>query len=311
MGVTRGEASAAGLPYRRGMREPGLCVSAVYFARALHLQRRAAGGSLDMPALVLRKGDELALAVSSERHCVGWRHPQTGIRHRCPRLSLASSSAQCAECVRRERLVPCHRCIGERCANPARRQACIQPLNHLCYLAAWAPGLLKVGVARVERASERVAEQGPRAAVFLGRADGKEIRNMEYHCRRLGYPDRLALASKLEAWLEDDVSPAALYSELARAHAEIVRRAPGRWYSAPVRVEGLPAVETLTVRPRLLKRLAGERIRGEIVALNGNACIVRSDAGELVAFEGGALVGFELRALAEREIGQAQMALTF
>lgn len=288
------------------MKDTGLCVSARWSAGALALNFRAAG-NLDMPGLALSPGGEVALAISDERFCIGWSHPITGLPSSCPDQVVLKGSPQCEACAKREMMLPCHVCIGERCGNPSRRQECIQPDNHYCYLIALCPGVLKVGVARVERGPDRVAEQGARAAIFIGRADGKEIRNMEHHVKRLGYPDRLALSRKIDAWAEPAQNEA-LHQELERAHTEIRARLAGRWFKQPQRVE-VPALAQIADSPRLLLHMAGARIRGKVLGVYGNAVVVASDAGETVAFEGNALIGYQMRRLAENESGQSQLAL--
>jgi hypothetical protein len=285
------------------MEASNLCVSAYWRDDMISLSSRGS----DEP-LLLKAGEDCALATSEERWCVGWRHPLSGDTSPCPDgLTLQGGGSQCKECVDREVIIPCHRCTGERCGNPVRREKCIQPDNHNLYLAAFAPGLIKVGVARTERVLERVAEQGARAAVVLACADGKEIRNMEYHCRRIGYPDRLALSTKINAWstpAHDD----ALHLELERAGQELRSRLRGSWYKEPERLV-IPELQTLETKPRQLAHMADLRLRGQVVAVYGYTAIVHSDAGDAVAFEGSSLVGYWLRSLRSGEVGESQMAL--
>lgn len=288
------------------MQVPHLCVSAVWREedgdRHLSFSLRGLEDGLG-----LRLGDELALAMSEDRYCVGWRSPHSGDASHCPSDSFTRGSAQCEECQRREIIIPCHRCTGERCANPVRREQCIQPDNHRIYLAAFAPGLIKVGVAREERVRDRVAEQGARAAAVIGAADGKEIRNMEYHCRRLGYPDRVALSTKIESW-STEAQVDSLHLEIERAAKEIRSRLRGRWFREPERLE-IPDLPHLATRPRQLSQMSGVRLRGRVEGLYGHTVVVHTDAGDTLAFEGGSLVGYQVRRLAVSEVGQSQLAL--
>lgn len=258
--------------------------------------------------LSLSVGGSLAIAASEDRYCVGWRSPESGKATPCPDEAVTKGSSQCEACLRREVIVPCHRCTGERCGNPARREKCIQPDNHEIYLAFFRPGLIKVGVARSERINDRVAEQSSRAAISIGQADGKEIRNMEYHCRHIGYVDRVSLSTKLDAWAVP-AQREAMYAELEKAADAIRSRLSGSWYKKARRIDDVGDFPSLVKRPRQLVHMAGLRLRGTIEGIYGNLVVVLSDSGDNVAFESASLVGYRLRQLAPDEVGQGQMAL--
>jgi hypothetical protein len=286
------------------MDKAGLCVSAFWREEGVALTLRAD----DSHGILLQPGKEFAFACSTERYCIGWRHPISGDPFPCPDHAEVHGSSQCNACQTREVILPCHRCTGERCGNPVRRDACIQPLNHACYLEGLCSGLYKVGVAKVDRVYDRVAEQGARAAIIIAYADGKEIRNLEFHVRnRTDRPDRLALATKLQAW-STETQTEALYTELERAAVEIRSRLAGPWLKVPKRIK-LPELPKIDYKPRLLKRFSGVVLRGTVLAVYGNAVIVASDAGEVVAFEGSSLVGYQLRPLEVGEVAENQMAL--
>ena len=130
---------------------------------------------------------------------------------------------------------------------------------------------------------------------------------MEYHCRRIGYVDRVSLSTKLDAWAVP-AQREAMYVELERAAGEIRSRLHGSWYKQAHRIEvgDFPA---LVKRPRQLVHMSGLRLRGRIEGVYGNLMVVLSDSGDNVAFESASLVGYRLRQLAADEVGQGQMAL--
>src|SRR5690606_17361353 len=121
--------------------------------------------------------------------------------------------SQCPECFQRAVILPCLRCDGERCRNPARRPSCVRPKNHALYLCAFGPGAIKVGVARWSRRAHRVAEQGAREALIVARDDGQMIRRYERMVARSGIPDRLQPAERLRA-LAEPAEPDLLLGEL-------------------------------------------------------------------------------------------------
>src|ERR1035437_9835934 len=128
-------------------------------------------------------GDEVAIEVTRERSCIGYRAPDSGSLTPCPHGEKSISASQCLDCLTDAHILPCLRCTGERCANPLRRGDCVQPENHAVYLAAFGPGIFKVGVARWERRFERLAEQGARLALIVARDDGQQVRRVESQFR--------------------------------------------------------------------------------------------------------------------------------
>jgi hypothetical protein len=253
----------------------------------------------------LEVGAEIALAADMRR-CVGARLPGRSKLAPCPSGQSLRRGSQCPACFARSALLPCLRCTGERCGNHLRRSRCIQPANHYLYLAIVAPGLTKVGVARVERIRERLGEQGVRNALGLARLDGREVRLWEHRISQLGIRDRLPLPEKLHSWC-DDAPHVQLAEELANTAATIARRLPGPFLETPLQLPQppLPALERL---PRLL-RADDLSLRGTILALYGKTLIVQHEHGETVALDADALIGLELRTLDAEETAVGQMAL--
>jgi hypothetical protein len=281
----------------------GLCVEARWRASGLTLQLRdCEGRTREWP---LEVGEEMAVATAGRR-CIGARLPGRSKLVPCPESASLQRGSQCQACFTRSAVLACLRCTGERCGNPLRRGRCIQPANHYLYLGLVAPGLSKVGVARVERLSQRLGEQGLRQALLLARLDGREVRLWEHRIAQLGIRDRLPLAEKLAGWC-DTTSPERLREELDNLAARVARRLPGPFLDEPIAVE-LPPLAALERLPRLVRGTTLS-VRGQLLALYGTTLLVELEEGETVAVDGDALVGLQLREVAVDEQITGQLAL--
>jgi hypothetical protein len=271
----------------------------------LHLELRA---EQDKPLFELDPGDALAFAVNSTRTCIGARPPGASSLAPCPYQATHLNASQCDQCFASALMLPCLRCTGERCNNPARRSDCVRPENHAVYLASFGLGILKVGVARWERRFERLAEQGARAALIIARDDGQQVRRLEAQLRRAGIRDRIPPQEKLRA-LTRVASVTELERELQQALETTKLRTIGRW----IEPEGvsLPPAPLLKAQPRLLTPNKDFRLRGRIVAVIGQTLIIDSDTGEQVALEVTSLIGYQSRSLSEQEAGAGQLAMAF
>ncbi len=304
------------------MNTAGLCLNTWWQPGALAMQLEA-GGQREETALV--QGDSIALAVMGPRMCVGYRPPQQPEQIPCPDQTIASGSGpQCLGCGAREAILPCMRCAGDRCYNPKRRQDCIQPKNHAVYIAAYAPQVLKVGVARWERRLERVIEQGARAAYVVGQADGLAARRLEWQIsevyrqrerealrrgdedgvrRAKKLTDRLLPRTRLSAWAKNyDI--AQLQGEIQQELQMLQTRVITPWWlPEPLELE-LPVIPTFYPVPTLIDSAEGLMLRGTIESIAGQIMIVRSDTGQLLALSGRALPGYFLRPLADNDQGE-------
>jgi len=136
----------------------------------------AVTGAIDSPSLLvaedgtirresLATGTELAYSLG-RRHCAGALDGQ---------VHVECDAAETPYCDIHADDWPCARCIG----------SCEKPLpscdaEHAVYLAAFAPDVLKVGVTRLSRLSERLREQGAdRAAHLHTVSDGRIARRIE------------------------------------------------------------------------------------------------------------------------------------
>jgi hypothetical protein len=271
----------------------------------LHFEMRDAPEGKALVAI--SAGDEVALEVVGKRSCIGFRAPDSESLTPCPKSVEGIGASQCPDCFDSSKMLPCLRCNGERCTNPARRGECVQPYNHAVYLAAFAPGVFKVGVARWSRRFERLAEQGARLALIVARDDGQQVRRMESQFAFASVPDRLAPTEKLRAYTMAAPLPA-LEEQLRELYMATRLRVIGQWLREPHVVE-LPEMPVLEATPQLLRPHPGLRIRGRVFAVCGQILIMDTDVGERVALEATQLIGHRLRSLEGEEQGTGQMAM--
>lgn len=284
----------------------GLCTGVGLREDVLNLEVRS---DSNKPLWPLEKGDSLALSLDSSRSCIGSRPPGAKSLIPCPDDIQGISSTQCPECFEKAKILPCLRCTGDRCTNPSRRETCVRPDNHAVYLAAFAPDLIKVGVARWSRRQERLAEQGAIAGIIIARDDGQQVRRVETQIRKTGIPDRIAPTIKLQA-LTQKYNQNDLFDILEQARIHLKHRIRAEWLDQPEQLDfGLPIVRNQP--PRLLSPHEGLTLRGDIEEILGRTLIIGADVGETVALESQTLVGYHLRSLGEEEKAIGQMAFSF
>jgi hypothetical protein len=261
-------------------------------------------------------GKEFAFELDGGRRCVGSRPPGSPSLVACPTQASGISANQCPDCFAASVILPCHRCEGDRCANPARRGDCVQPDNHAVYLASFGPGAFKVGVARWDRRRERLLEQGARAAIIVARDDGQKVRRIESQVKRLRaddgtrpIPDKRNFHDKL-LLMTHAASRQQLTEELVALWPTVKPRVLGQFLPA-VEIVDLPALALLGQVPRVLSAAADLRVRGTIASVAGQTLLIDSDSGEQVALDAAGLVGYRLRSLDAGEVGVGQLALGF
>lgn len=243
--------------------------------------------------MIHRLAGRIDLRVGGPRGCVGYRAPGSPRLVPCDGAVDLASGSQCEACSARALMVPCLRCTGLRCGNPARRNDCVQLDNHAVYLASFGPGQIKVGVARWERRRARLVEQGAVAALVVARDDGQQVRRMEANVFGFGVADRSRGHDRLSSlWSGGDV--AALNSELARAADRLRRRLVGApWLSEPEVVD-LPAVGQLAAPVPPLRIQGNMPLAGRIVTHAGHWLVFERD-GALHAIDISSLVGFTVQ----------------
>ncbi|MET7982406.1 DUF2797 domain-containing protein [Streptomyces sp. NPDC005281] len=140
------------------------------------------GGGRTSP---LSPGRRVAFGVvdGGVRTCVGARG------NACPVRAVVSprgTGARCEECARLDRA---HSVAADTLAD--------DPRPYRVYLAWFGPGLVKVGITRVERGSARLLEQGAVTFSWLGQGPLMAARRTEELLRAaLGVPDRIPYADK-------------------------------------------------------------------------------------------------------------------
>ena len=178
------------------------------------------------------------------------------------------------------------------------------PLNHGLYIAAFAPGVMKVGVSKWNRTPTRLAEQGARAGLIVARDDGQLIRRTEDMIKSLGIKDKINHHDKLRS-MSSDVSLESLYEELDEVLKTLKRRMRAQWVD-PQRVD-LPIHPTLP-HTRMMNT-AGLSIHGAVEDTVGQLIVLKDEAGEYVAIDGSSLVGRYIDDLDKEESSNYQMSL--
>ncbi|MGW1890418.1 DUF2797 domain-containing protein [Streptomyces sp. NPDC002004] len=236
-----------------------------------------------------------------ERRCLGV--PRGGGWIRCPReaaVPARGTRAQCEECARMDRA---HSVAADTFAD--------DPRPYHVYLAWFGPGMVKVGITRVERGRARLLEQGAVAFTWLGRGPLMAARRTEELLRAaLGVPDRISYAQKraVRALLPPPLERAAELSEWHRAALAL-----GDW---PESLERLPCaisdhgevfgLEGLPAAGAVVSELTdGGVVAGTLIAVAGPDLHLREAAGRtggrVIVLDGRLLAGWRLEAVRERE----------
>lgn len=251
----------------------------------------------------LKPGQTINFTLSPERWCVGFDDPQGEVGP-CPEEALAEGGGRCESCTEKTRILPCLRCTGATCGNPARRSKCVFS-DHYVYLACYSETLFKVGVTRVERLERRIAEQGAWSAIAIAAAGGQEVRRLENAVMRAGWPDRVNMLGLLQDRpVDKDRS-----EELLRLQA---RRISERLPEERFVVDG-PFVYTADQFPSLEERPREinpdtDPLSGQIVGTRGGYLMLRVEE-QLLCVSLRGLVGRELSERQAPIAGPAQSAL--
>lgn len=253
-------------------------------------------------------GDEISFHVG-KRICIGYRAPGMDELAPCPDSVEGLNIAQCQGCFKRAMILPCLRCTGERCNNPARRSECVSPYNHALYLASFAPGIIKVGVARWHRRKDRLSEQGARAAIIVARDDGQMIRRHEHQIKKFGTLDRLSTRDKLK-YLHEHATTQELVEELESFLKKIKRRMNIDKWLPEHEVVDLPPVDlSEDIFPRLRSFTEGDTIHGTLLNIIGQALILSLDNGEIVAIEPKTMAGIRFIETENKKYTNGQIRL--
>ena len=254
----------------------------------------------------LSPGREINFELSAQRWCVGFDEP-AGTVGPCPDQALAKGGDRCERCADRTRLLPCLRCIGDRCGNPARRANCVFS-DHYVYLACYGTDLFKVGVTRIERFQRRILEQGALGAIAIAAAGGQEVRRIEYAISRAGWPDRVNMLPLLNQEPVDQEQA----EELLRLQARrIIQRLPEERIVSDgpfvYVADHYPVVDGMT--PRTLDP-ENDPLAGKILGIRGGWLLLQAGQ-ETVAVSLRNLNGREIKARESSVVGPAQGAFAF
>ncbi|MFG2308870.1 DUF2797 domain-containing protein [Streptomyces sp. NPDC048566] len=239
----------------------------------------------------LARGRRVAFGVpdGGVRTCVGARGHACAVR---AVVSARSTGARCEDCARLDRA---HSVAADTLAD--------DPRPYHVYLAWFGPGMVKVGISRVERGSARLLEQGAVTFSWLGRGPLMAARRAEELLRAaLGVPDRIPYARKraVRAALPGPDERVAEIGELhARVEAlgdwpESLRRAPFE----PVDHTAVFGLDSLSSVGAVVGGLApGGAIGGELIAAAGPDLHLATAGGAVVLdtrlLTGWALTGSE------------------
>jgi len=254
----------------------------------------------------LSPGQEINFELSAQRWCVGFDEPG-GTVGACPDRAPAKGGDRCEKCIDRTRLLPCLRCTGDRCGNPARRSNCVFS-DHYVYLACYGPQLFKVGVTRIERFQRRILEQGAWGAIAVAAAGGQEVRRIEYLIARAGWPDRVNMLPLLA---ESPVPEQEAESLLRLQSRRIVSRLPDERIVADgpfvYLAKHFPVIQGMT--PRTLDP-EHDPLAGTVLGIRGGWMLLQAGE-ETVAVSLRGLNGREIKMRESQVIGPAQGAFVF
>lgn len=128
-------------------------------------------------------GETLTLKSASELYCTGRYELSTFESFPCPDAAkvLDGKSATCYACFQFNAFNPSFYNLPVTALSHKQRLYNSQP--HVVYLAAFGPGMVKVGISHHQRIYDRWCEQGALAAAIIGRApDAYTAREMEVWC---------------------------------------------------------------------------------------------------------------------------------
>jgi Protein of unknown function (DUF2797) len=227
--------------------------------------------------------------MPGERCCIGYRPPEGGPQRLCPqwRALPAGGRAQCAECERREGRLEIVASDGSR--PPTGPRAGYLRSAHEVYLAAFGPGVLKVGVSGAGRTPLRVLEQGAPAALIVGQAeDGMAARRLEHSIGLLGARERVPARTKLRL-LYPPPEADQLLAALAEALDAMATHLPHGWpadvqrLDPPQPLDNTPVLglDALTSEPHAMAGPPTGAIRGRVATAAGALLIVEQPQASL------------------------------
>ncbi|HEY7834885.1 MAG TPA: DUF2797 domain-containing protein [Ktedonobacterales bacterium] len=223
------------------------------------------------------------LGAPGVRRCVGYHPPAGGPPLPCPewRALPPGSRSQCEACEQREGRLEIVASDGSR--PPTGPRAAYLREAHEVYLAAFAPGVYKVGVAWAGRTALRVLEQGASAGLVIGRAaDGMAARRLEHTLGLAGVRERIQVRTKL-GLLYPLPDAAVLLAGLRAELARLVAALPDGWPDEVARLDPPRALDNtvalglaaLDMAPMAAPAPPSGALRGRMTAAAGALLVLR------------------------------------
>lgn len=219
---------------------------------------------------------------TGQQQCIGWIDFENKERQPCPDMA---SVQQCDACQQREGFLPCVICNGFNCPTlkPAIEAYCQRP--HSLYLACFGSDRVKVGTASEGRKYVRLHEQGPLAAMFIAKASGPLIKQMETIISRMGYTETMRRSTK-QKLLTSGMTEHEARQNLIDALKDIIPRLPVQYemyLHEPQHVKVPP--RSLAARRfnelDILKPAVNRIVGGKVAAASGSFVVFQDDVGAM------------------------------
>jgi predicted kinase len=166
---------------------------------------------------------EVRIEKLGKKVCTGYYDLHDGKMHPCAMQTELTHAplGRCRTCDVLAGFRQCVMCRGNTCkaANPDAFRLCKH--DYMLYLACFPGNKIKVGITAMARRYERVLEQGAVYSMFIGKADGKEIRRMESAVSKLGISPQVTQKYKLKAIFHPMDKAAA--EQALREHYELIK----------------------------------------------------------------------------------------
>jgi predicted kinase len=227
---------------------------------------------------------EVRIEKLGKKICTGYYDLHDNKTHPCAnQVELTHSpSGVCRTCGAMVGFRQCMMCRGDTCKAvcPDAVQLCKR--DHILYLACFPGNKVKVGTTTMERRYERVLEQGAVYSMFIGKADGKEIRRMENAAAKLGITPQVTQKYKLKTIFQPMDKTTA--EQVLTEHYELIKTSlPNAMSSQLIKPEfnnfdhtGIPDMHVFQ-KDTICETLENaDKFEGEIIAIIGSIGLFRT-----------------------------------
>jgi hypothetical protein len=219
---------------------------------------------------------------TKQRQCIGWIDFENKERQPCPDKA---SVKQCDSCKQREGFLPCVICNGFDCPplKAVIEAYCQRP--HSLYLACFGSDRVKVGTASEGRKYTRLHEQGAFAGMFIAKATGPLIKQMEATISRMGYTEIMRRSTK-QKLLTSGMSESEAKQNLIDSYKDIVPRLPAQYEMylhepEHVKMPRLALAARKFQELDMLKPAVNRMVGGKVVAASGSFLIFQDGVGAM------------------------------